>query len=160
MSTSLLAEFPELANLSWASHISRVVSLNDVEIPDRREDLEDLLSDPVYFQAIFHSLNQVKALYQAQAELGLANESIASQCDLLIAVVWDDHWYVKRQQSRAAGKSLFITSGDQGCIWWGQGIGSKVEGTREGAARSISGSPTSFSLAIAYSDKDNKIQKD
>lgn len=33
--------------------------------------------DPVYFQAIFHSLERVKALYQAQAELGMANESIA-----------------------------------------------------------------------------------
>ena len=46
----------------------------------RREDLEDMLADPVYFQAIFHSLGQVKALYQAQAELGMANESIASKC--------------------------------------------------------------------------------
>lgn len=43
-----------------------------------REDLEDLLSDPVYFQAIFHSLQQVKDLYNAQAELGMANEAIAS----------------------------------------------------------------------------------
>ncbi|PCH40019.1 hypothetical protein WOLCODRAFT_68326, partial [Wolfiporia cocos MD-104 SS10] len=40
--------------------------------------LEELLVDPVYFQAIFHSLDQVKALYQAQAELGSANENIAS----------------------------------------------------------------------------------
>ena len=44
-----------------------------------REDLEDLLADPTYFQAIFHSLNEVTALYQSQAELGLANESIASE---------------------------------------------------------------------------------
>lgn len=43
----------------------------------RREDLEDLLVDPAYFQAIFHSLGEVKALYQAQAELGMANEAIA-----------------------------------------------------------------------------------
>jgi len=43
----------------------------------RREDIEDLLTDPTYFQAIFHSLPQVKALYEAQAELGMANESIA-----------------------------------------------------------------------------------
>jgi len=56
--TPLLAEFPELAHLS-------------------REDLEDLLTDPAYFQAIFHSLPRVKAMYQAQAELGMANESIA-----------------------------------------------------------------------------------
>ncbi|KAJ7714202.1 hypothetical protein B0H16DRAFT_526272 [Mycena metata] len=59
MSTPLLSDFPELADLS-------------------REDLEDLLSDPVYFQAIFHSLDRVKAMYQSQAELGMANESIAS----------------------------------------------------------------------------------
>ncbi|KAF8073731.1 hypothetical protein FPV67DRAFT_1560087 [Lyophyllum atratum] len=59
MATPLLAEFPELAHLS-------------------REDLEDLLTDPLYFQAMFHSLDRVKALYQAQAELGMANESIAN----------------------------------------------------------------------------------
>ncbi|KAF9013331.1 hypothetical protein BDQ17DRAFT_594298 [Cyathus striatus] len=58
MATPLLAEYPELAHLS-------------------REDLEDMLADPTYFQAIFHSLNKVKAMYQAQAELGLANETIA-----------------------------------------------------------------------------------
>ncbi|KAJ3491703.1 hypothetical protein NLI96_g528 [Meripilus lineatus] len=58
MATQLLAEFPELSHLT-------------------REDLEDLLNDPQYFQAIFHTLNQVKALYQARAELGLANETIA-----------------------------------------------------------------------------------
>ncbi|KAI0802096.1 hypothetical protein BC629DRAFT_1581324 [Irpex lacteus] len=58
MTTSLQRDFPELSHLS-------------------REDLEDLLADPTYFQATFHSLNSVKALYQSQAELGLANESIA-----------------------------------------------------------------------------------
>ncbi|TFK20422.1 hypothetical protein FA15DRAFT_659129 [Coprinopsis marcescibilis] len=58
MATALLAEFPELANLS-------------------REDLEDLLEDQTYFQAIFHSLQRVKDLYNQQAELGLANETIA-----------------------------------------------------------------------------------
>ncbi|KAF5360682.1 hypothetical protein D9756_004866 [Leucocoprinus leucothites] len=58
MATPLLAEFPELAHLS-------------------REDLEDLLADPTYFQAIFHSLDRVKELYTSQAELGLANETIA-----------------------------------------------------------------------------------
>ncbi|TFY83105.1 hypothetical protein EWM64_g912 [Hericium alpestre] len=57
---ALAAEFPELSHLS-------------------REDLEDLLADPMYFQAIFHSLDRVKELYQGQAELGLANESIAKQ---------------------------------------------------------------------------------
>lgn len=44
----------------------------------RREDLEDLLSDTVYFQAVFHSLGYVKDLYKSQTELGLANEAIAS----------------------------------------------------------------------------------
>ncbi|EGN98291.1 hypothetical protein SERLA73DRAFT_74519 [Serpula lacrymans var. lacrymans S7.3] len=58
-STSLMTDFPELAHLS-------------------REDLEDLLNDPQYFQCIFQSLDKVKALYQAQAELGMANESIAN----------------------------------------------------------------------------------
>jgi hypothetical protein len=50
----------------------------------RREDLEDLLVDPTYFQAIFHTLGRVKYMYQAQAELGLANESIASMLFILI----------------------------------------------------------------------------
>ncbi|GLB38360.1 putative modifier of rudimentary (Mod(r)) protein [Lyophyllum shimeji] len=59
MATPLLQEFPELSHLS-------------------REDLEDLLVDPMYFQAIFYSLDRVKALYQTQAELGMANESIAN----------------------------------------------------------------------------------
>ncbi|KAI0755161.1 hypothetical protein C8Q80DRAFT_1093313 [Daedaleopsis nitida] len=56
--TRLTAEFPELAHLS-------------------REDLEDLLVDPQYFQAIFHTLPQVMQLHQGQADLGSANESIA-----------------------------------------------------------------------------------
>ncbi|KAG5353202.1 hypothetical protein C0989_009383 [Termitomyces sp. Mn162] len=59
MTTPLLADFPELAHLL-------------------REDLEDLLTDPQYLQAVFHSLDRVKTLYQAHAELGMANESIAS----------------------------------------------------------------------------------
>ncbi|KAJ7784531.1 hypothetical protein B0H16DRAFT_301389 [Mycena metata] len=58
MSTPLITDFPELADLS-------------------REDLEDLLTDPVYFKAIFHSLDRVRVMYQSQAELGMANESIA-----------------------------------------------------------------------------------
>ena len=48
----------------------------------RREDLEDMLADPSYFQAIFHTLPRVKELYQNQAELGLANETIASESAL------------------------------------------------------------------------------
>ncbi|KAJ3830700.1 hypothetical protein F5878DRAFT_651751 [Lentinula raphanica] len=56
--TQLTMDFPELAHLS-------------------RQDLEDLLSGTNYFQAVFHSLPRVKAIYDAQAELGNANESIA-----------------------------------------------------------------------------------
>ncbi|KAJ3747137.1 hypothetical protein DFH05DRAFT_1457571 [Lentinula detonsa] len=56
--TQLTMDFPELAYLS-------------------RQDLEDLLNDTNYFQAVFHSLPRVKAMYDAQAELGNANESIA-----------------------------------------------------------------------------------
>ncbi|KZP05234.1 hypothetical protein FIBSPDRAFT_805970 [Athelia psychrophila] len=58
MSDQLFIDFPELANLS-------------------RQDLEDLLNDPAYFQATFHSLRQVQAFYQGHSDLGLANESIA-----------------------------------------------------------------------------------
>ncbi|PPQ92856.1 hypothetical protein CVT25_004344 [Psilocybe cyanescens] len=58
MASPLVTDFPELAHLS-------------------REDLEDLLSDTVYFQAVFHSLGYVKDLYKSQTELGLANEAIA-----------------------------------------------------------------------------------
>ena len=50
--------------------------------PRRREDLEDLLADPQYFQAVFHTLPQVRLLYQGQADLGSANESIASTSPL------------------------------------------------------------------------------
>ncbi|KAF9533058.1 hypothetical protein CPB83DRAFT_758248 [Crepidotus variabilis] len=58
MTSQLLQDFPEISHLT-------------------REDLEDVLSDPVYFQAIFHSLRQVRDLYTSQTELGLANEHIA-----------------------------------------------------------------------------------
>ncbi|PFH47461.1 hypothetical protein AMATHDRAFT_152006 [Amanita thiersii Skay4041] len=58
LNTPLLQEFPELSHLS-------------------RQDLEEILDDPVYFQAIFHSLEKVKEMYRAQTELGLANEAIA-----------------------------------------------------------------------------------
>lgn len=52
----------------------------------RREDLEDMLADPAYFQAIFHTLSRVKELYKGQAELGRANETIASA--LTIKYLW------------------------------------------------------------------------
>ncbi|KAG9050110.1 hypothetical protein FS837_007634 [Tulasnella sp. UAMH 9824] len=58
MATQLLQEFPELSKLS-------------------REDLEDLLADPTYFQATFFSLDKVKVLLKSQAELGTANEALA-----------------------------------------------------------------------------------
>jgi hypothetical protein len=54
-------------------------------ISRRREDLEDILNDPAYFQSIFNSLPQVKELYQAQAELGMANEAIARK---LLIIRW------------------------------------------------------------------------
>ncbi|KIY64168.1 hypothetical protein CYLTODRAFT_402216 [Cylindrobasidium torrendii FP15055 ss-10] len=58
MTTQLTQEFPELSGLS-------------------RQDLEDLLLDREYFQAVFHSLPRVKAMFESQSELGLANEAIA-----------------------------------------------------------------------------------
>ncbi|KAH8114759.1 hypothetical protein DFH11DRAFT_1726760 [Phellopilus nigrolimitatus] len=54
----LFAEFPDLAKLS-------------------REDLEDMFNDPQYFQAVFHTLPQVHAMFHAQVELGMANEELA-----------------------------------------------------------------------------------
>lgn len=83
MSTPLLRDFPELAHLTCVVIFSEQDLYADT-CAHRREDLEELLVDPAYFQAIFHSLEQVKALYQAQAELGLANESIARQWHLFI----------------------------------------------------------------------------
>jgi ESCRT-I complex subunit VPS37 len=41
-----------------------------------------MLAEPAYFQAIFHSLPKVTELYQNQADLGLANETIASESAL------------------------------------------------------------------------------
>ena len=52
----------------------------------RREDLEDLLIDPVYFQTIFHSLGYVKDLYRSQSELGMANEAIARMYNVVLGV--------------------------------------------------------------------------
>jgi hypothetical protein len=40
--------------------------------------VEDMLADPTYFWAIFYSLSKVKELNKSRAELGLANEAIAS----------------------------------------------------------------------------------
>ncbi|KAI0333778.1 hypothetical protein GY45DRAFT_1244029 [Cubamyces sp. BRFM 1775] len=76
--TRLTVEFPELAHLS-------------------REDLEDLLADPAYFQAVFHTLPQVKLLYQGQSELGSANESIATH-----NLTYQDDLYKLRSETQEA----------------------------------------------------------
>ncbi|CAG7853060.1 SubName: Full=Uncharacterized protein {ECO:0000313/EMBL:CCA72525.1} [Serendipita indica DSM 11827] len=60
MNTQLLAEFPELGHLS-------------------RQDLEDLLTDQEYFQAVFMGLPRVQAMLQSVVELGRANEAIANK---------------------------------------------------------------------------------
>ena len=36
-----------------------------------------MLNDPQYFQAVFHSLPQVQAMFQAQLDLGMANAELA-----------------------------------------------------------------------------------
>jgi len=56
-----------------------------------------MLSDPTYFQAIYHSLDKVKALFQAQADLGAANESIASN-----NLTLQDDLYRLRQETQDA----------------------------------------------------------
>ncbi|KAJ7600773.1 hypothetical protein C8J56DRAFT_813668 [Mycena floridula] len=76
--TQLLVDFPELSHLS-------------------REDLQDLLTDHTYFQAIFHSLPRVKAIYAAQAELGMANQAIATSNFAL-----QERLYELRAQTQAA----------------------------------------------------------
>lgn len=54
--------------------------------PASRQDLEDLLNEPEYFQATFYSLPRVKQILQSQVELGRANEAIASMFRILIAI--------------------------------------------------------------------------
>ena len=79
MTSELFQEFPELSRLRFGLCPCNYFSLRIYYFYNSREDLEDLLSDSVYFQAIFHSLQQVKDLYNAQTELGMANEAIASK---------------------------------------------------------------------------------
>lgn len=62
-----------------------------------RQDLEDLLNDPSYFQAIFHSLESVKAIYKSHAELGTANEAIAQR-----NLALQDAVYALRSDTQAA----------------------------------------------------------
>jgi len=38
-----------------------------------------MLHDQQYFQAVFHSLEYVKAIYRAQDEIVMANEAIGSE---------------------------------------------------------------------------------
>jgi len=78
LSTPLLQDFPETAELS-------------------REDLEDLLTDPTYFHTFFHSLPRVKAMFQGQSELGMANESIAKR-----NLALQDDLYRLRSETQAA----------------------------------------------------------
>ncbi|KAF8310564.1 hypothetical protein DL93DRAFT_2061938 [Clavulina sp. PMI_390] len=76
--SQLFAEYPELSNFPL-------------------EDLEDLLSDPAYFHAVFHSLPQVKGLFQAQSELGAANEAIAKR-----NLALQEELYKLRSETQAA----------------------------------------------------------
>lgn len=46
----------------------------------RKQDLEQLVSDPEYFQSVFYSLTHVKDTLQSQVDLGRANADIASTC--------------------------------------------------------------------------------
>jgi hypothetical protein len=82
----------------------------------RREDLEDMLADPAYFQAIFHTLSSVKELYKGQAELGRANGTIASA--LTSKYLW--FLYISyedtRAESRSSGRTIQTTFRDQGCL--------------------------------------------
>jgi len=74
----LFHDFPELSSLS-------------------REDLEELISDPAFFHATFHSLPAVKAILHAQTELGMANESIAKR-----NLALQDHVYRLRAETQDA----------------------------------------------------------
>ncbi|TFL01765.1 hypothetical protein BDV98DRAFT_507174 [Pterulicium gracile] len=78
MNSALLTDYPELTDLS-------------------RDDLQDLLMDPAYFQAIFHSLARVKVLYAAQSELGMANEAIARN-----NLALQEHLYALRSETKEA----------------------------------------------------------
>ena len=68
-------------------------------LSSKREDLEDLLREPAYFHAVFHSDERVQALYQAQTELEMANESIASESHPpLVPNLTTDHFTTHRRQ--------------------------------------------------------------
>jgi hypothetical protein len=74
--SALFENYPELSQLPY---VFTSVFTVEVLIVCRRDDLQDLLHDQQYFQAIFHSLEHVKAIYRAQDEIVMANEAIASE---------------------------------------------------------------------------------
>lgn len=45
-----------------------------------------MLNDPQYFQAVFHTLPQVKAMLGTQIELGMANEELARMYGIVIII--------------------------------------------------------------------------
>ena len=74
-----------------------------------------MLVDPNYFQAVLHSLEKVKAMYQSQTELGMANEVIASVCRSVIVHTGKGHPDSPRvrTQSGGAGKLVSTTIGNE-----------------------------------------------
>jgi len=121
MATALMAEFPELSHLS-------------------RTDLEDLLNDPAYFQAVFHALASVKALYQSQTELGMANAAIA-QTNLSL----QDRLY----QLRSETKDAFDQAKSREARW------KEVEREQKDAYQRLSPQFLLLRLRHATTDQDN-----
>lgn len=76
--SQLFTDFPELSEFS-------------------REDLEDLLEDPQYYDAILNNLPRVKAMNQAQQELANANQAIAQSNHAL-----SDQLYKLRAETKEA----------------------------------------------------------
>lgn len=105
----------------------------------RREDLEDLLVDPLYFQAIFHSLDRVKALYLSQAELGAANEAIASKIHTLQPTAAALHIFCRKQPSFAR-RALQAPVRNPSRFRRSQSSRSTMESRRERARRGLPGS--------------------
>ena len=85
MTSQLFVDFPELADLSY---VFLSLPHKTAHAYDRRQDLEDLLTDQEYFQTIFMGLPRVQAMLQSLVELGRANESIASASFTLPYHMW------------------------------------------------------------------------
>lgn len=70
-----------------------------------------MLVDPNYFQAVLHSLEKVKAMYQSQTELSMANEVIASMYRFTIIHAGKGHpdSQCVRTQSGCAGTLVSTT---------------------------------------------------